>query len=50
VRKILIIILAVFVVYFLVTNPEGLASILGDIGSWFVDAFQAIIRFFTSLF
>lgn len=49
-RKLLIIILVVFVVYFLITNPDGLANVVGDIGSWFADAFRAIIRFFTSLF
>lgn len=50
VRKALTIILVVFVVYFLVTNPEGMADVLGNIGSWFADAFQAIITFFTTLF
>lgn len=49
-RKALTIILIVFVVYFLVTNPEGLANVLSNIGSWFADAFQAIIRFFQTLF
>ena len=50
VRKALIIILVIFVVYFLVTNPEGMADVLGNIGEWFADAFQAIITFFTELF
>lgn len=49
-RKALTIILVVFVVYFLVTNPEGMADVIGNIGSWFAQAFQAVITFFISLF
>ena len=49
-KKALIIVLIAFVVYFLLTQPEGMAGALGTIGSWFVDAFEAIITFFSELF
>jgi hypothetical protein len=49
-KKLITIVAVVFVVYFLVTQPEGMANTLGDIGGWFGDVFEAIIRFFTELF
>ena len=49
-KKLIIILSVVFVVYFLVTQPEGMANTLGTIGTWFTDAFEAIIRFFAELF
>ncbi len=39
-----------FLVYFLVTQPEGMADVLATIGSWFADVFQAVIVFFSELF
>lgn len=49
-RKVIIILVIAFIVYFLLTQPEGMADLLGGIGSWIADLFEAIITFFTELF
>lgn len=49
-RKVLIILLIAFLVYFLFSNPEGLAGAISDIGDFFVNFFDAIIEFFSELF
>lgn len=49
-RKIIIILVIAFVVYFLFQDPEGLADIIGGIGEFFADLFESIIDFFTELF
>lgn len=49
-KKALIILLVAFLVYFLLAEPEGMADVLGSIGSFFSDLFDAIITFFTELF
>lgn len=49
-KKALIILLIAFLVYFLLSEPEGMADVLSNIGSWFADLFNAIITFFTELF
>ncbi|WP_166355213.1 hypothetical protein [Phytoactinopolyspora limicola] len=49
-KKALIILLIAFVVYFLLSAPEGMAGVISSIGSWFGDLFNAIITFFTELF
>lgn len=49
-KKALIILLIAFVVYFLLSEPEGMAGVFGNIGSWFGDLFNAVITFFTELF
>lgn len=49
-RKVLIILLIAFVVYFLFSDPDGMAGALSDIGDFFVDFFDSIITFFRELF
>ena len=50
VKKALIILGIAFLVYFVLTEPEGLADVLGNIGDAFADFFESIITFFTELF
>ena len=49
-KKVLIIVSIAFVVYFLITQPEGMADILGNIGSGIGDFFEGVMTFFTELF
>lgn len=49
-KKALIILLIAFVVYFLLSEPEGMADVFSNLGGWFADLFNAIITFFTELF
>lgn len=49
-RKVIIVVIIAFVVYFLVQDPDGLAEIIGDIGGFFADFFEAVITFFDELF
>ena len=50
VRKALIILGIAFLVYFVLTEPEGLADLLGEIGNGIADFFDAVMTFFTELF
>jgi hypothetical protein len=50
VKKPLTWVVIAFLVYFLVTQPAGMADVLSTIGSWFADVFQAVIVFFGELF
>jgi preprotein translocase subunit SecG len=50
VKKALIILGIAFLVYFVLTQPEGLADVLGSIGDGIADFFEAVITFFTELF
>lgn len=50
VKKALIIFGIAFLVYFVLTQPEGLADVLGSIGDKIADFFEAFITFFTELF
>ncbi|PSL06159.1 hypothetical protein CLV30_103314 [Haloactinopolyspora alba] len=49
-KKALIILGIAFLVYFVLTEPEGLADLLGSFGDAFADFFEAVITFFTELF
>ncbi|MGH8828571.1 MAG: hypothetical protein ACRDVZ_13455 [Jiangellaceae bacterium] len=49
-KKALVIVLIAFVVYFLLTEPEGMADVIGNIGEAFGAAFEAVITFFNELF
>jgi hypothetical protein len=50
VKKALIILGIAFLVYFVLTEPAGLADLLGEIGSGIADFFEAVMTFFTELF
>jgi hypothetical protein len=50
VKRTLIILGIAFLVYFVLTEPEGLADVLGNIGEGIADFFESIITFFTELF
>lgn len=49
-RRALIILGIAFLVYFVLTEPEGLADSLGGIGDGIADFFEAVITLLTELF
>lgn len=49
-KKVVIVLVVAFVAYFLINSPEGMADILGGIGSGIGDFFDGVVTFFTSLF
>lgn len=49
-RKALIILGIAFLVYFVLTEPEGLADLLGELGNGIAEFFDAMMTFFTELF
>ncbi|HLR95780.1 MAG TPA: hypothetical protein VK053_14740 [Jiangellaceae bacterium] len=49
-KKLLVLLLVAFVLYFLFTQPEGMAGVLGNIGSTFAAGGESVIRFFNELF
>lgn len=49
-KRALLILGIAFLVYFVLTEPEGLADVLGNIGDGIADFFAAFITFFTELF
>lgn len=48
-RKLLVLLFVAFVIYFLVSDPDSMASGLRDIGGLVVDFFDSVIRFFREL-
>ncbi|MBB5790655.1 MULTISPECIES: hypothetical protein [Jiangella] len=49
-RKALIILGIAFLVYFVLTEPEGLADLLSELGGGIADFFDGVMTFFTELF
>lgn len=48
-KRALIILGIAFLVYFVLTEPAGLADILSNIGDGIADFFESVITFFTEL-
>lgn len=49
VKKAIQVVLVIFVIYFLLTNPTGAANAVEQIFNWIVDALGAIASFLQSL-
>jgi hypothetical protein len=49
VKKTIQIVLVIFVIYFLLTNPTGAATLVEQIFGWIIEAMSALAAFFQSL-
>lgn len=49
VKKAIIVIVVIFVVYFLLTNPTGSADVVELVFGWIVNAFEQVAAFLQTL-